>query len=177
MAFCRNCGTELPADAAFCPNCGTRTGDAPAADNRAPYYDAPAGNNAPYYGNPAGGYRVDIQARNIVICIILSIVTCGIYGLIWFFGLVNDLNKAAPSPDDKTPGTVLLFSIVTCGIYSIIWLYKSGEKVDRIRTQNGEAPSSSALIYLLLSLFGLGIVAYAMIQNELNKVASIPAAN
>ena len=36
---------------------------------------------------------------------------------------------------------------------------------------NGEAPSNSGLIYLLCAIFGLGIVAYALIQSELNKVA------
>ena len=28
-----------------------------------------------------------IQQRNIAVCIILSIVTCGIYGLYWLAGL------------------------------------------------------------------------------------------
>ncbi len=122
---------------------------------------------------PMGGYRANIKKRDIAITIILSIVTCGIYGLIWFFYLVNDLNVAAQTPTDKTPGMVLLLSIVTCGIYGIIWVYQAGEKVDKIRQMNGEAPSNSGLIYLLLSIFGLGIVAYCMIQMELNKVAAL----
>lgn len=159
MAFCKNCGAELSSDSAFCPKCGANTLD-----------KASSG-----FGGSAGGYKANIQARNIVTCVILSIVTCGIYGLVWFFNLVSDLNTAAPSPEDKTAGTVLLLSIVTCGIYSLIWAYKAGEKVDRIRTQNGEAPSSSAVTYLVLSIFGLGIVAYCLMQTELNKVASIPA--
>lgn len=158
MAFCKNCGAELSPDSAFCPKCGASATDTPA---RA--------------GAPAGGYKVNIQERKIVTCVILSIVTCGIYALVWFFNIVNDLNTAAPSPDDKTPGTVLLLTIVTCGIYGFIWAYKAGEKVDRIRTQNGEAPSSSATTYLILSIFGLSIVTYCLIQTELNKVASIPA--
>ena len=33
-----------------------------------------------------------IQERNIVTCIILSIITCGIYGIYWEICLVNDLN-------------------------------------------------------------------------------------
>ena len=40
-----------------------------------------------------------IQERNIVTCIILSIITCGIYGIYWEICLVNDLNVAA----DKKP--------------------------------------------------------------------------
>ena len=155
MAYCKNCGSQIPSGSAFCPKCGAK------AESADP--------------GVAGGYKAPIQERKLALCIILTIVTCGIYGLVWFFNLVNDLNTAAPSSDDKTPGTVLLLSIVTCGIYSFVWLYKSGDKVDKIRTHNGEAPSSSAVLYLVLAIFGLSIVSYCLIQTELNKVAQIPA--
>ena len=71
----------------------------------------------------------------------------------------------------KSIATVVILTIVTCGIYGWVWLYKAGEKVDKIKELNGEAPSSSSVIYLLLAIFGLAIVAYALIQSELNKVA------
>ena len=90
----------------------------------------------------------------------------------------NTLDKASSGFGGSAGGykaNIQARNIVTCGIYSLIWAYKAGEKVDRIRTQNGEAPSSSAVTYLILSIFGLGIVAYCLMQTELNKVASIPA--
>ena len=31
-----------------------------------------------------------IKERNIVLCILLSIITCGIYGIYWFFTLTDD---------------------------------------------------------------------------------------
>lgn len=34
-----------------------------------------------------------IKQRNIGICILLSIVTCGIYGLYWFVVLTDDINQ------------------------------------------------------------------------------------
>lgn len=33
MAFCMNCGTQIPEGSRFCPNCGTTTGEAPQAMN------------------------------------------------------------------------------------------------------------------------------------------------
>lgn len=66
-------------------------------------------------------------------------------------------------------GMVLLFSLITCGIYGIYWMYQMGVAVETIHDQNGEPRGSAPVVYLLLSLFGLGIVAYALIQNELNK--------
>ena len=60
-----------------------------------------------------------IQERNIVTCIILSIITCGIYGIYWEICLVNDLNVAADTPNDTSGGMVFLLSIITCGIYML----------------------------------------------------------
>ena len=162
MAFCSHCGAYLPEGASSCPSCG------------APQYQQPPYYQPSYYQPPVsrmGGFRANIRRRDIAIAIILSIVTFGIYGLVWFFNLISDLNTAIPEPDDKEPGMVLLLTIVTCGIYSWIWLYNAGQKVDKIRAMNGELASNSALLYLLLAIFGLGIVDYCLIQSELNKVA------
>lgn len=71
-----------------------------------------------------------IQQRNIAVCIILSIVTCGIYGLYWLVCLTNDTNTAAGTTDGTSGGMVLLLTIVTCNIYSLYWGYKQGEKID-----------------------------------------------
>ena len=59
----------------------------------------------------------------------------------------------------------MVLSIVTCGLYNIYWSYKIGEKRDVIANEN----ASSGLIYLLLSVFGLGIVVYILAQDSLNK--------
>lgn len=113
-----------------------------------------------------------IERRNIALCIILSIVTCGIYGLIWFVWLNDDVNKVAEEPNATTGGIALLLTIVTCGIYGLYWAYKQGEKLDAAAVKRG-APvgSSKSIVYLLLSLFGLSIIAYALMQDELNNYA------
>lgn len=127
----------------------------------------------PVYQPHIGGYRAPISKRELATCIILSLVTCGIYGIVWMINLVDDLNTASQSQGDQNGVTVFLLSLVTCGIYSYIWLYKAGEKVNVIKRLNGEAPDTSAsLIYLILGVFGLGIVSYCLIQDQLNKVAA-----
>lgn len=114
-----------------------------------------------------------IKERNIVLCIVLSIVTCGIYGLYWEICLVNDLNTAADTPNDTSGVMVVILSIVTCSIYLFYWMYKAGEKVQKAQqARNLPADSNSGVIYLVLTLFGLGIVSYCLIQNELNKMAN-----
>ena len=65
----------------------------------------------------------------------------------------------------------LLLTIVTCGIYGLYWAYKQGEKIDAAKANRGVPSSNSGILYLILSIFGLGIVAWALMQNELNQMA------
>lgn len=111
-----------------------------------------------------------IQERNIAVCIILSIVTCGIYGLYWFVCLNNDANTAS-NTFGTSGGMALLLSLVTCGIYMFYWMYKQGQKIDAAKASRGMDSGNSGVLYLILSLFGLGIVSYALMQNELNHLA------
>ena len=111
-----------------------------------------------------------VQERNIALCIILSLVTCGIYGLCWFVCLTDDTNAAAN--EEGTSGVLaLVLTIVTCGIYGLYWAYKRGELLDKAKVNRGMPASNGGVLYLILYIFG-GIIAYALIQNELNKLAA-----
>lgn len=110
-----------------------------------------------------------VMRRNIALCIILSIITCGIYSLIWLVFLTDDLNTISGEPD--TTGIItLLLVIITCGLYGIYWAYKCGDKIDKIKLRRNIPASSGGVLYLILYVFG-GIIAYALIQNEINNLA------
>lgn len=190
--FCTKCGANVADGAKFCASCGNAVAqpvqqpeyqqpnyqpEYQQPNYQQPNYQQPNYQQASYQANyqqQAGfaSYKAPITARNIVTCIILSIVTCGIYGIIWMIDLVDDLNTASQSTGEPSGGTVFLLSLITCGIYSFVWMYKAGEKVDRIKQLSGQpAGSSTGIVYLVLCLFGLGLVSYCLIQSELNKVA------
>ena len=111
-----------------------------------------------------------IQQRNIALCIVLSIITCGLYGIYWFICLTNDTNEVSNS-NGTSGGMALLFTIITCGIYSFYWAYKQGEKIDTAKNSHGIPSSNTGILYLILVFFGLGIIAYALMQDSLNKLA------
>lgn len=50
-------------------------------------------------------------------------------------------------------------------------MYKAGEKVDVARTSRGLPSQNNGLLYVLLSVFGLSIVSWALLQSELNQLA------
>lgn len=118
-----------------------------------------------------------IQKRNIAVCIILSIVTCGIYGIYWLICLNDDTNRAANDPNATSGGIVFLLSLVTCGIYGMYWCYKMGQQLDRAYQNRDMAPSNKSVILLVLAIFGLGIISYALIQDDLNKISDIDGGN
>ena len=112
-----------------------------------------------------------VQRREIAISIILSIVTCGIYGIYWFIVLNNDIKKV--SGDETLPdgGIALLLTLVTCGIYGIYWAYRMGKALAAAQTKMGTAVvSDNSVLYLILQLFGLGIINYALMQNQVNLI-------
>ncbi|KMW10427.1 DUF4234 domain-containing protein [Enterocloster citroniae] len=114
----------------------------------------------------------EIKKRNVAVAIILSIVTCGIYAIYWQVCLVNDVNKVKEDESAKSGIVVFLLSIVTCSIYWLYWVFKTGECIDSAKTANGTPTLSRGLVYLLLSIFGLGIVAIAILQSDLNSLAA-----
>lgn len=114
-----------------------------------------------------------MNKRNIALCIVLSIVTCGIYAIYWMIVLANETNVASGHAQDGTSGgIVFLLTLVTCGIYGIYWAYKQGEKINEAKAmRNMPTDSNAGVLYLILEIFGLGIIGYALMQNELNKMS------
>lgn len=114
-----------------------------------------------------------MKERNIAMVIILSILTCGIYLIAWYAMVSDEISSQLPEDArTKTGGMVILFMILSCGIYMFYWLYVQGEKLDKIKQKSNMPTSNSGLIYLLLSIFGLNIVAVALIQNEMNNLVN-----
>ena len=107
-----------------------------------------------------------IKQRNIALCIVFSIITFGIYALYWFVCLTNDANQESGQTDATSGGVALLLTID-----GWFWAYKMGEKIDAIKTKNGQSAGNSSILFLLLQLCGLGIVSYAIMQDTINKNA------
>ena len=72
------------------------------------------------------------QNRSIAKCIVLSIITCGIYGMYWFVVATDDVGRVTNRPG-TSGGVSLVLSIVTCGIYGLYWAWTMGDKLDAAR--------------------------------------------
>lgn len=106
------------------------------------------------------------QNRSVAMCVVLTILTCGIYGWYWMYCIHEDVQEVSGNPLQTGGGMVIVLTLVTCGIYGVYWAYTMGRLLDEAR---GTPGGNQSIAYLLLSLFGLDIIALALMQNELNR--------
>lgn len=114
---------------------------------------------------------VPIKERNILVCILLSFVTCGIYGIVWFISMTDDMGYAS-GDQSLSGGKAFLFTLITCGIYGYFWAYKMGKAGALAKANRGMPADDNAVLYLVLQFLGLSIVNYCIIQNDLNSMAT-----
>lgn len=184
--ICPNCGKEVNDGIKFCPECGAdlSANNATAANNQfsqeqpkgfeynnfqqnAGYQNAGYQQNtvnAPYLLNVSG-----ITKRDIILAIVFSIITCGIYGIYWFIVLTDETNQITNQPNATSGGLAFVFSLITCGIYYIYWSYKLGEKVDIMK---GNPNGSTSILFLVLALIGFGFVNEIIAQDAINNLVA-----
>ena len=107
--------------------------------------------------------------RNIVVSLILTIVTCGLYDLYWNAKQMKAMNGLLDR-EELSFWTWFFVSIITCGIFHLYYEYKMGLALVEIQDKyNMRVDNNLPLISLLLSIFGMSIVVDAIHQNEINK--------
>lgn len=111
-----------------------------------------------------------MKKRDIAISIILTLVTCGIYGIYWFICLTDDIKTVSEDKDFQSGGLAFVLTLVTCGIYGLYWAYKMGQLLKIAEKKHNLPEKDNAILYLLLQAFGLSIVNYALFQSELNEM-------
>jgi len=110
------------------------------------------------------------KVKNPVLVLILSLVTCGIYPMIFVYQTSEELKKLT-GDQNINPVLELILSLVTCGIYFIYWCYKYSKMIFDVQHKNNvSAPNDVSLIAIILTVLGLSCVSLMLMQTELNKV-------
>ncbi len=110
---------------------------------------------------------MNIKSRNIVTSVILSLVTCGIYGIYWVVCLAREAVSV------KDPADSGILEIVLCIFLSPVGFFLAEQKFAAGCAARGIDHKDNSILYLILGLIGLGIVNYCMMQNDLNKIATV----
>ena len=109
---------------------------------------------------------MNIKERNVVTAIILSIVTCGIYGIYWAICLAREA-VSVKDPSDNGLAEILLMLFLP-----FLGFFLAEKKLAEGCAAKGIAHQDNSIIYLILGLVGLGIVNFIMMQLDLNKLAN-----
>lgn len=87
----------------------------------------------------------------------------------WLVKITDEANIL--SGEQRTSGGVaLLLTIVTCGIYGYFWNYQIGKTIYRAQLKAGRPASDNSILYLILSVLGLDLVSYAIVQSDINDL-------
>lgn len=107
-----------------------------------------------------------LQKKSVATVVVLSIVTCGIYELIWYWNTIKALDAEGQS------------SNMTCGIqFLLMFLYVGGfifginadANMNAIRARKGLPPVDNKLLWVILGF--VPIVQVALVQMAINEVA------
>ncbi|MFG6332042.1 MAG: DUF4234 domain-containing protein [Lachnospiraceae bacterium] len=119
------------------------------------------------------------EDRSLIMYILLSLVTCGIYSYYFLYSIAQDANVVCADDGKKTSGLAafILLSIVTCGIYAWIWYYSLGNRLSENAPRYGLNFSENGTTVLMWMIFGsflCGIgpfIAMNILINNMNALA------
>lgn len=107
-----------------------------------------------------------INKRNIAVCIILSIVTLGIYSIYWTYLMIKNI-RMLQNDNRSCTGEMLCYIFVP--FYSWYWWYTRGERVKKSFDEHNCRATGSGVLYLILCIFGFPIINMALMQNDFNS--------
>lgn len=155
---CPFCAEEIAANAKACRFCRSEISDGPGGA-------APAKVTSSEPSGPLG------EDRGVGMAVVLTFLTCGIYGLVLLYKIGDELNRHQDR-NRINPGVDLLLTLCTCGLWSFVIMYKYPAALREIAQAESRPVVDITVPCLLLSLLGGfpgWLAAIAILQSEVNK--------
>ena len=113
-----------------------------------------------------------LKPRDVMLRILLTFFTCGLYGLYWMKTLTDDIHAFSGRPTTPGGGKVVLLPLVTCSLYFYYWLYQiSGEMVEA-RRERGLSPDAISNATYTVTVVVTSLL--AVIFSTLQSMGDIP---
>ena len=137
------------------------------------------------YGQPQyqqyGAARRLNTSRGLLKFILLNIITFGIYSLVFYSGISEDINVIARMDGKKTMHYCLLFFIIgplTLEIATLVWFHNISSRMGNELARRGIAYSFSAADYWLWGILGSFILIGPFVYiHKLAKASALLAAD
>lgn len=105
-----------------------------------------------------------MEKRSIAKCVVLTFVTCGIYGIYWAYKTGTEAVKVKDVADEG------MLEGLLCIFLPFVGFFLAEKKFADGCNNIGFPHEDKSIIYLILGLFGLYIVDLCVMQSELNKI-------
>ena len=110
-----------------------------------------------------------LQNKNVVTVVLLSIVTCGIYNLVWVWQTSDALHQQGKNSIVE-PIVQFVLYLLTAQIGWIIFSISADNNLNAIRAQRGLPAKDNKILYIILAIV-FPIAVTALVQNEINELA------
>lgn len=105
--------------------------------------------------------------RRIALFTVLSVLTGGLFGLYWQYGLIRQTQKLKT---ERTRPWDELIAMVFIPFYHVWWWYTRAKTLEAGCEENGRKPAGKVPMYVLFSLFFLDVVNAAMMQSNFDRL-------
>jgi hypothetical protein len=146
---CSACHAEILATAKKCRFCGAELEGKPLSVARTS-------------GGPLG------SRREILVTLLLIFLTCGLWGLVVQYKIGSEINQHR-GRNDFNPGLDLALIFLTCGFWVFYIMVKYPQALQEMIVEEGGTSTDLVLPSILLTIFGLHLVALLILQGELNR--------
>ena len=112
---------------------------------------------------------IPVNKRKIGVCILLSILTFGLYQIYWGYLLVKN-TRAIQKDESSCTGEMLCLLFVP--FYSVYWGYAKGKQMYEDSGKRGGNITDRKYIYLFMNLICMQLFTLGFIQTQLNAYQS-----
>lgn len=113
--------------------------------------------------------------RNPVVVLLLTFVTCTLYGYWWLFATSGELRRES-GRDEPNPWLDLILAVLTAGLWGLYATWRNSRIVHEVLTARGQDHGDQSLPVLLFNLstfvWGAGwMVSLVLLQVDYNRLA------
>ena len=113
-----------------------------------------------------------MKKRSVAAVVILTLITCGIYGYYWLFVTARDLQKESGT-SEISPVVTLLLSLFVSVAGTALLGFDTNTTVNALKAQRGMKQEDNKVLWIVLGAI-IPIVLYGLIQNEVNHILDQP---
>ncbi|HLY75436.1 MAG TPA: DUF4234 domain-containing protein [Planctomycetota bacterium] len=181
MRKCPFCLAEIPEDAKVCKACNSTVVKKCSACHAEILATAKRCRfcAAELEGEPLSVARTSVgplgSRREILVTLLLIFLTCGLWGLVVQYKIGSEINRHR-GRNDFNPGMDLVLIFLTCGLWVFYVMVKYPQALQEMIVEEGGTGTDLVLPSILLTLFGLHLVALLILQGELNRHWELHAA-